>query len=334
MANGTHYNITVRSGSDDTPSVCFMSPVGFIPLRNHPDSVNQVWMFLSVVNGIASLPTVAINALIIWATLGDRNLRSSSFNLLLVALAVTDLFVGILVEPMFSLLLGCLQGNCYSPCKLTIYSLSSMVCCFLTVMTLALVSFERYLAIEYPIFYRERVTRKRVLALTVIVWTIVLTLMLTFTIFMNKNHLHLTPVPFLIIASICAVGFLYCSFKVQLTAYRQSKTIAKQLSSVQQSHEQQELEKQLQEYKRVFIITMLLVVSVLFYAPLIVVFAVKAVMGDNVKSDFKYIAMPIGVTFIHLQSLINPIVMSLRLSYIRNQIKNKLLCFTENSEWM
>ena len=84
MAN--NFSSTNFFAGSSTPGLCFMSQSNYDPYntKNLPDSVKTIRIVLSVVNGVASLPTVVINALIAWAVLGDEDLRSSSFNLLLV----------------------------------------------------------------------------------------------------------------------------------------------------------------------------------------------------------------------------------------------------------
>ena len=117
-----------------------------------------------------------------------------------------------------------------------------------------------------------------------------------------------------------------------MTAYRQSRTIALQQASVQQPDEQQQQEQRIKEYKRVFTMTILVVLSILFYTPFLIVTVIEALNGKDVTSDFQYIASPICITFVHLQSLINPIIMSLRLSYIRQAIKNKVHSLVQGTD--
>lgn len=319
---------------------CFMLIPPFDPYDlNRPASIDPTWTFLIAVNGLAAPPTVVLNGLIIWAVLGDEHLRSSPFNDLLVALAVTDFLVGLLVEPLFCLFLGCVLNECYSPCQFTVFTLSSFICLSLTLITMTLASAERYVAIEYPNFYRAQITGKKVMIVAMILWTVTLAIVLLCYTYLNrKSHPGLFLVPYILGATFCGVIILYCSIKVQVTAYRQSRSIALQQASVQQSQQstdepQQPQEERFKEYKRVFVMTMLIVLSLLFYIPFIVVSAVAAVKGKHVTSDFRYLSIPVCATLIRLQSLINPIIMSLRLSRIRQGIKNKLskvVCFCRN----
>ncbi|KXJ17236.1 Trace amine-associated receptor 7b [Exaiptasia diaphana] len=324
-------NSTSFVNDSSSHGVCFLSEPFFDPNNmNPPDSVYSTWTFLVTVNGLAILPTVVLNGLIIWTVFWDENLRSSTFNLLLGFLAVTDFLVGLLVEPMFCAVLGCFVNGCYSPCRLTIYIVLSIACCSVTMIILVAASVERYLAIQHPNFYLKYVTGKRVIATTIMTCVATFTCFMASTILLNKNHPSLTGVPTVIVTSVGALVVLYCSVKVQMTAYRQSKTIAQQQASVQQSDEEQQQEQRPKEYKKGLVMTVLVGSMVAFYIPFMIVAVIEAVWGNDVTREFKFLKGPVCATFLHLQSLINPIIMSLRLSYIRQGIKNKLPFFTGN----
>ncbi|XP_020915760.1 adenosine receptor A2b-like [Exaiptasia diaphana] len=327
MANNSTSFVDISRGH----AVCFMSVPTFDPYDtiNRPDSIYPNWAFLATLNGIASLPTAFINALIIWVVVENKNLRSSAFNVLLASLAVTDFLVGLLIEPTYCLLLACLLNECYSPCQFTAYVLLTLACCGTTVVTFAIATAERYLAIEHPNFYLNNVTGKRVLIATMIFWAATLGISIACSTFMNKNHPHLAKVPFMVVISVSVLIILYCTSKVQLTAYRQRKDIAHQQESTQQPDKHQQQENRLVEYKKVSMTVTIVVMSFLFYMPLIITTVIEALRKD-VSRDFKYHAVFVCLTFVHLQSLIIPIILSLRLSYIREGIKNKLVCFTGN----
>ncbi|XP_020908018.1 histamine H2 receptor [Exaiptasia diaphana] len=324
-------NSTSFVNDSSSHGVCFLSVPFFDPNNmNPPGSVYPTWTFLATVNGIASLPTAVLNGLIIWTVFWDETIRSSTFNLLLGLLAVTDFLVGLLVEPIFCVLLGCFVKGCHSPCQFTMHALLMLPCCGITMVILVAASVERYLAIQHPNFYLKHVTGKRVIVTTIMTCVSTFTCLMASSAFLNKNHPSLTRVPIMIVTSVSALVILYCSVKVQLTAYRQSKTIAQQQASVQQADEQQQQEQRLKEYKKGLVMTILVGLMVVFYIPFMIVAAIEAVGGKDVTREFKYLSSPVCITFLQLQSLINPIIMTLRLSYIRQGIKNKLSFFTGN----
>lgn len=121
------------------------------------EQMKTTWISLIAVNCIAALPTIVLNLLVIWTVLENKNTRSRIYNLVLAILAFTDLVIGLLGHPLTVVRhLACLTQNCKLPCGLSnIISTAVMTCYFLTLCTIAVATFERYLAIEHPFFYRE-----------------------------------------------------------------------------------------------------------------------------------------------------------------------------------
>ncbi|KAK3737847.1 hypothetical protein QZH41_004787 [Actinostola sp. cb2023] len=183
-------------------------------------------------------------------------------------------------------------------------------------------SVERYLAIEHPNFYRTNVTTKKTMIATAVIWVSMPTALVTGRFLSNESGI-VRKVPALVVLASNVLIILFCAIKVQVTAHRQRRAIAQQVAAVQQEGQQ----NRLQEYKRAFTTSMLVLTSVLFYCPLIITVIIEAIKGKDVSDDFKYIARPIYESFIYLQSLVNPLIISLRLSYIRQGVKNKLFCF-------
>ncbi|KXJ22295.1 Dopamine D2-like receptor [Exaiptasia diaphana] len=249
-------SVVVRSSS---PGVCFLSIPQFDPHNmNRPDSVHPTWTFLVAVNGLAAPPTIVVNIFVILVVVRDENLRSASFNVLLTSLAVTDFLVGLLVEPLYCLFLGCLQNNCLLPdCTFTAYVCSFIFCGGSTIVSFTIASVERYLAIEHLNFYLKNITVKKVMITTVIAWVIHSAYLFITSVLLNESHPDQFKVPAAISVGILCMITLYCSSKVQLTAYRQSRIIARQIATVKETNneQQQEQEQRLQEYKRVFTMT-------------------------------------------------------------------------------
>ncbi|KAK3730265.1 hypothetical protein QZH41_005248 [Actinostola sp. cb2023] len=179
-------------------------------------------------------------------------------------------------------------------------------------------SVERYLAIEHPNFYTTHVTTKKLMITATVIW-ISMPMALVTARLLNKSG-RARKLPVLVTVGANAVIILYCTVKVQVTAYRHRRAIAQQAAAVQQEEQQ----NRLQQYTHTFTTGMLVLATVLFYCPLIISAIIEAIKGKDVTDDFKYISQPIYATFVYLQSLVNPLIMSLRLSYLRQGVKNKL----------
>ncbi|KXJ06326.1 hypothetical protein AC249_AIPGENE13514 [Exaiptasia diaphana] len=200
----------------------------------------------------------------------------------------------------------------------------SVMCAGATLIIFMVSSVERYLAIEHTQFYLENVTTKKIILTTALACLIGLPSTLSARILLNDCD-RFKQVPVAVAVGLNVLIILYCSIKVQVTAYRQRRAINAQAATVQlQQEEQEEQERRLKEYKRAFTMGVLVLASILLYCPYIIN---TILLATIVVDRSSLISTPgFDVTFIHLQSLLNPIIVSLRLSYIREGVKNKLCC--------
>ncbi|XP_068186013.1 trace amine-associated receptor 13c-like [Antennarius striatus] len=124
------------------------------PVQNHRDNV-----LLHILLSCISVLTVALNLLVIISVSHFRQLHTPT-NLLLLSLAVSDFFVGLLMMP-FKILQ---TGGCWL--LGTVICGMSCYCSFIltssTVGNMVLISVDRYVAICDPLCYSRKVTVKRV----------------------------------------------------------------------------------------------------------------------------------------------------------------------------
>ena len=181
-------------------------------------------------------------------------------------------------------------------------------------------SVKRYIAIEHPMFYRRAVTNKKVVVAIVLLWITEPTAYI-----LNRLETHrsgkVQKLPTAIFVGFNALIILLCTLKVQITAHRQRRAIVNAERASAQYEEQQ---NRLKEYKNTFTMVLMVLASVLLYLPIIIVTIIETIEGKEVTADFKYISIHISLLFIYLQSLINPIIFSFRLTYIREGLKKKL----------
>ena len=118
------------------------------------------------------------NLLVILAVVLDpnKNLRTP-FNWLVVNLAVADLIVGAIVQPIkvhFHIKEG--LGKNYVPEEIKLMCMVYFISCTASVLSLTSLAIERYLAVRKPYTYRNKVTNKRIVLTIVIIWLISLSL--------------------------------------------------------------------------------------------------------------------------------------------------------------
>ena len=124
------------------------------------------------------LTNIPGNLLVILAVVLDpnKNLRTP-FNWLVVNLAVADLIVGVIVQPLkvhFHIKEG-LEKN-YVPDEIHLMNMVYFISCTASVLSLTSLAIERYLAVRKPFTYRNKVTNKRIVLTIVIIWLISLSL--------------------------------------------------------------------------------------------------------------------------------------------------------------
>lgn len=244
---------------------------------------------------------------------------------MLVALAMTDLLEGMVAEPLFVWYLVGLLKRRPIPCHFTVYAIPAIALSILTLNTLMVASFNVFLAVEYFQFYLEHISTKTVVIVTPIIWRVTLFATVGGTAFENGLD-RFRKIPIATIAAVNIVITAYCTIKVQMTAYRQRRAIQNQVEAVQQETTEEEVIRRRQQSMCRMTMSLIVVATFLFYCPYIITTIIHLTQGKDVTDDFQYLSFTISVTFVHLQSLVNPIVISLRLSYIREEIKNNLLC--------
>ena len=179
-----------------------------------------------VFNSCLCYTTVMLNVVTIYALRKTSSLPKL-FKTLLLSLAVSDLGVGLLGQPLYlaylDVKLQCTLSNrpildATTAVILRILYLSS----FCSVMAL---SVDRFFAIQIPLRYQSVVTHKRVITVVTVIWSFSVLLGLSFVfVFSRKTTILL----FLIIECVCFVATTSSSFKIYITARQHNIQIQSQ----------------------------------------------------------------------------------------------------------
>ena len=137
---------------------------------------------VTILNSIAVVPTVLLNALVIFAVLTRRPLQSNA-NILLACLAVTVLLCGMILQPI-EVALNLAEifgvGPFWDLEKIFITTLTSVV--LASIHHLVMISVERYIAIKYSLRYSDIVTRKWLKTGVLLAWAFAVLVMTQETI--------------------------------------------------------------------------------------------------------------------------------------------------------
>ncbi|XP_078347380.1 adenosine receptor A3-like [Oculina patagonica] len=130
-------------------------------------------MFLVVLNSFLATTATLGNTVILAALHKESSLHPPS-KILLRSLALTDFFVGILVEPLFVIFLITVEYENFNICYpvIGIGLFAGLLLLYVSLLTLTAISVDRLLALLLGMRYRQVVTFKRVLLSVICFWTL------------------------------------------------------------------------------------------------------------------------------------------------------------------
>ena len=273
---------------------------------------------VTVINSIAIIPTIVLNALVIFVVASTQRLRSKS-NILLACLAGTDLLTGLVCQPTriameMKRILGVGQF-CTSLEKMN--SVTTVALNFASLGHLVLISIDRYIAIKKPLRYPAIITKQRIKVGVILVWATVLIVTTTRQVLTSiKSQTNIVDVcrkAFVTLASILVLGsvgtILYTYCYIFTATRRQKRLQTEQLTD--------EEAKRIKKDKRdVNTLGFILFVLVLTYFPGTVA-ATVAISLKNVELWITNIIWSWSSTLAGLGSFFNPIIYCWRMKKMR-----------------
>ena len=272
------------------------------------------------VNSMAALPTILLNAIIIFAVTTKISLRSNS-NILLACLAGTDLMTGLFAQPVTIAVdierLHGLGQFCSMEKKFGIIALVGVS--FASLLHLVLVCMDRYIATKHPLRYQEIVTPQRMLVGVLLAWAgtvCIMTKELVFALINSKSELY--SVSLRVKDTIISIFFSACIVFIVYTyryMYSETKRQKQRLQTEQLSHE--EAERLKEDNKSVYTLAIIIRALSLTYLPAVITTTVFA-SSDNAAPSIINILSSWSVSFIFLGSLFNPIIYCWRCKKLRH----------------
>ena len=123
---------------------------------------------LSLWFSLSGLAAVAGNAMVLWLFYKSESLRTIS-NRFLASLSAADLFVGLVIEPIWIASYCLIQP----PADSDMFFYTDMFWVHTTTATtfsLCCVSVDRFIAIRFPFRYQEIITKKRCYTVIILIW--------------------------------------------------------------------------------------------------------------------------------------------------------------------
>ena len=263
--------------------------------------------------------TAALNALVMISVKVKCRLRDHKSNVLLALLALVDFSVGILAQPSFTIVsIIFLLDPPWAYCA---WGVLRPVMNFLVIASLlhmVLLSAERYVAIKHSFAYITFVTEGRLLIASAIIWLLsIVQQVLSVLDITAIAHANL-------IFTFLSIGLIvYC----HVTVYIETRRHEIRLASQQVTQEaRQQVERDTKAFKLTSII---LAVLVLFFIPVIVSTIVCSRFQKEITAETMYLLHSSSVSIAFMNSLLNPIIFSVRIRQFRVAFI-ELLCRTVN----
>ena len=261
-------------------------------------------------NAPLSIATTLGNTAIIYSIWHNSSLRSPA-NILLLGLALCDLGVGTMVQPVYIIYQSFYIANrrrTWVNAMKAFNVLSNMFCC-VSFLTTTLVSIDRWLAIYLHLRYQEFVTVRRIIHLHGVIWIVAVTL--ASTVIWNKRISFFAA---LVVITICLLTTFVAYVKIYQVVRRHRRAIREQKN-------QETFSRTLQQTKSALGLFYVCLIHTLCYLP----YFVFLILRDGYKvTDFTYLATEFAQTIVFLNSTLNPLLYCWRLSDIREEVKRTL----------
>ena len=165
------------SQSSEENSTAFSGPIASRYLCHHFTSVyfqtgssTAPYIVNASLNVLLALVTIAANALVLSALRKNTSLHLPS-KLLIGSLVLTDLGVGIAVQPMFVTFLVAKVKGFSDICFIyASFCMTAFILTTVSLLTMTAISLDRYIALYFHLRYRDIVTTKRVFSVLVVIW--------------------------------------------------------------------------------------------------------------------------------------------------------------------
>ena len=273
--------------------------------------------FLSVLNIFLSITAFLGNVVILAALRKESSLHPPS-KLLLCSLAITDLCVGLISEPLYVTFLMSVVNEHWAVCRfifearfITDYSLGGV-----SLLTLTAISVDRLLALLLGLRYRQVVTLKRTYVIVITFW--VVSTLFSMTHFWN--HL-VTFWNVAIVISLCLVTAIISYTKIFLNLRHHQN----QVQDLQQPNQTNPLS--IARYRKAVSSALWLQMTlVACYLPYVIVIVLVINYGVFLSV---FLAWCYAVTLVLLNSSLNPILYCWKIDEVRQAVKDiirQVLC--------
>lgn len=269
-----------------------------------------------------TITTIIGNALVILAVFLDPNKDlKCPFNYFVANLAVADLIVGLIVEPM-SIVFHTREGLglSYPQNAHIVFQMSYFISCTASLLSLAALAIDRYVAITSPLQYRLKLNSNRVGIASVCIW--VFSLSFPFIYF----QVGFLPYAFVFVNT-AVIGTFVVLLLTYVRIFRSLRAQLKIWDDLNESKEENNARKQAIAWERKVTKTFLLMLALFIgcYLPSCV-FIYLANLCATCSCVFIHWARDLQFLFVLANSCLNPFLYAWRLVNFRKAFKQLICC--------
>ena len=277
--------------------------------------VHDELIVLLVLNTFLFITAFLGNTLILVALHKESSLHPPS-KLLLRSLAITDLLVGIIVEPLYVVYLMSVKSKRWDICYNVNVALfiASHILCAVSLLVLTAISVDRLLALWLGLRYRQVVTLRGVYITVIVMW--VLSIVVTTSFIWNELLFSLL---LFINLSFCLniIFFSYMKIFFTLRHYQIQVTVA-------QEQPRQAIPLNIARYRKALYGALWVQVTLFIcYLPFVMTEALTDLKSVKLSSSV-YLTKTFSFSFVFLNSSLNPFLYCWKIKEVRQAVKHTI----------
>ena len=267
-------------------------------------------VFGAVLNSVLPVLSIGGSILLLVVIMKFPQLRHVPSNLLMASLAVSDLLIGLLVQPLHAA--ACLgaqitdNGSVFPSMFLSYFSY--LLACS-SLLNVTMITIDRYICIVKSLRYFSIVTETRAIQAIIISW-VISSVLPVMRLIPSFPMTVIRVIPIVMISSVLFV-IIFCYWKIFFISQHHKSQIISQLQAVTQGPIGQEF----QSAKTVFLVVG---AALLSYAPLL---TIQLLFNFHLVEDQVKIYHPFAVTLLLLNSSVNPLIIFYRSRKLRRFLK-------------
>ena len=271
-------------------------------------SPNSIFTIICLLNGPLMLTSILVNSLVLAAIRRTPSLRSTSM-IFLCSLAVSDLLVGIIGQPIY---IGDLLTQNSSISQLSIMVGFSV--CTVSLLTITAISVDRLLAVHFHLRYPTLMTKSRVKYILALIWLISFVVS-GFDLWSKRiYHLLVAPVIF-----ICLIISTCCYIRIYQIVRRHQSVIQAQQRSVQSNNNEGDDVHVVELRKSVLNTFVFYIALIICYSPAYILLTLNGLLNMRWQPEWNF-----ATTVIFVNSAVNPFLYFWRLPKLRKAVVNML----------